>query len=211
MRATQVDHLLESQGIEQAVLVGHSIGGKVAMATALQHPERVERLLVLDIAPVSYEPSEPQWEAIDKVVAAMRSINLATVRSKRDADQLLSRSVQDAGLRAFVLLNLVRGGSGADGADGFRWRVNLPAIEASLPRLAAWDMAPGTEYGGNTLFVAGDKSRFLRSSHLPAIQEHFSRFSLSTIRSADHWIHADEPEALLLIATNFLAVPNASP
>ena len=96
-------------------------------------------------------------------------------------------------------------------SSSFAWRVNLPAIESSIPALTGWDLGNRGHFAGNTLFVAGGKSRFLRSSHLPAIQEHFSRFSLSTIRSADHWIHADEPEALLLIATNFLAVPNASP
>ena len=205
-RTWQVVQLLDSLGIDKAVMCGHSIGGKVAMATALLHSERVERLLVLDIAPVAYAPTEPQWEAVDKVVSAMRSVNLAAVRSKRDADLQLSRSVPDAGMRAFVLTNLVRGGSSA---DGFRWRVNLPAIETALPSLSRWDAAPGAMYGGNTLFVGGGKSRFLRSSHLPAIQEQFSRFSLQTIRSADHWIHADEPDALLLIAANFLSVPSA--
>jgi esterase len=193
------------------------------MATALLHPQRVERLLVLDMAPVTYDAAEPQWGAIGAVVQAMRTVRLPTIRGKRDADQLLSRVVSDPGLRSFVLMNLVRGrSSGASGAGaaggsegaGFRWRVNLPAIEAALPALGGWDLGGAGDdavYSGNTLFVGGGKSRFLRSSHLPAIQRHFTRFSLSTIRSADHWIHADEPEALLLITTRFMAVPAADP
>ena len=83
-------------------------------------------------------------------------------------------------------------------------QVNLPAIVDSLPSLAGWDLPVGPVYEGNTLFVGGGKSRFLRSTHLPAIQQHFSTFSLNTIRTAGHWIHADEPDALLLITENFL-------
>jgi esterase len=211
--ASDVAFLLEEQGIRRAVLCGHSIGGKVAMATALLYPSLVERLMVLDMAPVSYEPEEPQWDSILSVVKAMRTVRLDSISSKRDADAMLSRTVSDPGLRAFVLMNLVRTQDGR-----FRWRVNLDAIERSLPQLGAWDIE-GPEgcsvtgdsddtacYDGFTLFVGGGKSRFLRSSHLAEIEKQFSKFSLSTIRSASHWIHADEPEALMTIASNFLSV-----
>ena len=174
-------------------------------ATALLHPERVERLMVLDMAPVAYAPKEPQWEGIIQVVSAMRTVKLDVISSKRDADAMLARTVSDPSIRAFVLTNLVRTRTGS-----FKWRVNLDAIEAWLPRLADWDVeASKGSYGGNTLFVGGGKSRFLRSSHLPAISEQFTRFSLSTIRTADHWVHADEPEALLIIMESFLAAKAA--
>ena len=157
--------------------------------------------MVLDMAPVAYAPAEPQWDSIIQVVRAMRTIKLDVISSKRDADAMLARTVSDPGIRAFVLTNLARTRTGS-----FRWRVNLDAIEAWLPRLADWDVkASSGAYAGNTLFVGGGKSRFLRSSHLPAISEQFSRFSLSTIRTADHWVHADEPEALLIIMSSFLA------
>ena len=203
--AADVAQLLDEQGIEKAVLIGHSIGGKVAMATALLHGERVERLLVLDMAPVSYDPAEEQWAAIEGVVAAMKGLDLEAVKAKRDADlQLAQLGVASADLRAFVLTNLVRSVGTSERA--FRWRVNLDAIVANLPSLSSWDYAhTDHKYNGNTLFVAGGKSRFLRSSHLSAVGESFSRFTLSTIRNADHWIHASEPDALLVIASNFFA------
>ena len=175
------------------------------MALAMLHPQRVERLLVLDIAPVAYDVSEPQWAAVDSTVRAMGAVKLALVKGKRDADQQLQRAVPDPAVRAFVLTNLVRSAGGAS----FLWRVNLPAVADAMPALGGWDVSSDAVYGGNCLFVAGGKSRFLRSTHLPAIQEHFSRFSLQTIRSADHWIHADEPDALLVIATNFLKAKSA--
>ena len=200
--AADVVALLDAQGIERAVLFGHSIGGKVAMATALQHAERVERLLVMDIAPITYDPAEEQWAAIEDVVRAMRAVELDAVASKRDADrQLTTAGVGSADLRAFVLTNLVRSIGASENA--FRWRVNLDAITTHLGALGGWDV--DGQYDGNTLFIAGGKSRFLRSSHLPAIEQSFSRFSLQTIRTADHWIHASEPDALLVIASNFLA------
>merc|ERR1712032_691591 len=107
--------------------------------------------------------------------------------------------------------NLVRTPRG-----GFRWRVNLKAIEASLPSLCAWqvdgfDAEHGSaRFGGNTLFVAGGRSSFLRSSHLPAIERCFERFALQSVRNADHWIRASDEgaKALLLITSNFLRVPS---
>ena len=209
--AADVVHMLDEEGIDRAVLFGHSIGGKVAMATALLHRERVERLCVIDIAPTTYDESEEQWASVVSVVSAMRSVNLGICATKKDVDLQLARSVSDPSLRAFVLTNLLRTPTLA-GGNLFSWRVNLAAIESSLSVLAGWkvESADSSPYSGNTLFIAGGKSRFLRSSHLPAIQTNFERFSLSTIRSAAHWVHADEPEALLVIASNFLAAPAPS-
>ena len=200
-------HLLDRLQIKRAALFGHSIGGKVAMTTALLHRERVERLCVIDIAPTSYDSNFAQWSTIEAVIAAMRSVNLDVIDSKADAEQQLLRTIDDPMLRAFVLMNLQRNpGPNAS----FRWRVNLKAIENSLPQLGSWDVACNAEkYSGNTLFVAGGKSRFLTTRHLPAIEEQFSRFSLSTIRTAGHWVQAEEPDALLIIANNFLAVASS--
>lgn len=173
------------------------------MALALNEPERVERLVVLDMAPVAYSADDgSNWGEIGTVVSALQDLDLARVQTKRDADAALSRTVSDPGLRAFALMNLVRASGG-----GFRWRVNLEAIASSLPELAQWELTG--QYNGNTLFVGGGKSRYVRSSHLPTISGHFNRFSISTVRNAAHWIHADEPEALLLIVQSFLEAPSA--
>jgi len=211
--AADVVSLLDSEGIERAAIFGHSIGGKVAMATAMLHRERVERLCVIDIAPTLYDESEEQWGGVCSVIRAMRAINLDLISSKKDVDQQLARTVPDPALRAFVLTNLLRTPGTSGARNTFRWRVNLAAIESALPSLAGWELTEASgntaPYSGNTLFVAGGKSRFLRSTHLEAIQALFTRFSLSTIRNAAHWVHADEPEALLVIASNFLAAPSA--
>jgi esterase len=214
--AADVIGLLDRKGIDRAVLIGHSIGGKVAMATALLHCARVERLCVIDIAPTAYDGSEEQIAAISGVIKAMQSVRLSAVNSKKDADQQLSRTVPDRGLRAFVLTNLKRtvvSDSVGEAelplsSTSFIWRVNLPAIDNGFPALMGWDFGNRRQYAGNTLFVAGGKSRFLRSIHLPEIQGSFINFSLQTIRSASHWVHADEPEALVVMVSSFLQAPS---
>uniref|UniRef100_A0A7S4AZL5 AB hydrolase-1 domain-containing protein n=1 Tax=Chrysotila carterae TaxID=13221 RepID=A0A7S4AZL5_CHRCT len=203
--AADVLALLDKQGIKQAVLCGHSLGGKVAMALALARPERIERLIVLDIAPVSYDTHDGScWNEIHQVVRAMRSIDLERVRSKTDADAVLARTISDPGLRAFVLTNMLRDQNGR-----FRWRINLPVISQKLDELAGWEAPAAEPYGGNALFVSGGKSQYVRSLHLPAISELFRRFSVTTLRGAAHWVHADEPESLRLIVLKFLQAPSA--
>ena len=204
--ADDVRELLDRENIQRAVLCGHSLGGKVAMALALSDPDRVDRLVVLDIAPVVYEDGDgSSWGENVRLVNACTNIDVNVIKKKNDADRQLERVVSDPNIRAFMLMNLVRRTSG----EGFAWRLNLDGIHRSLDELAGWSACEDRLYGGNTLFVAGGKSRYLRSSHLPAISTLFSRFSVSTIRNAAHWIHADEPEALLLMVSNFLRVPQA--
>ena len=204
--AGDVRALLDAERIERAVLCGHSLGGKVAMALALSDPVRVERLIVLDMAPVAYELDDGSgWDESARLVDACARLDVGAVANKGDADRQLARVVGSPGLRNFMLMNLVRRSSGR----GFAWRINIGGTQRALPEIARWnadDAGVSEPYGGNTLFVAGGKSRYLRSSHLLSISQHFSRFSITTVRNADHWIHADEPEALLLIVSNFLAV-----
>ena len=133
----------------------------------------------------------------------MQAIDLEALQSKTAADQALARTVTDSATRAFILTNLVR----RSGGEGWRWRVNLAAIQTSLPELARWDedeWPAGARYEGNTLFIKGGQSKFLRSSHVDEITKSFGAFSITTLRTAAHWIHADEPEALQVVVSRFL-------
>ena len=141
-----------------------------------------------------------------KIINQLRKLDVQNIKKKSEADAILARHVQDAGLRAFVLMNLVR-----RSGEGFAWRINLEGIANSLDDLADWDFGDLPRYDGNTLFVTGGQSKYVRSSHLANIQEQFVHFSISKIRNANHWIHADEPEALLVITSNFLDVPSVAP
>ncbi len=191
--AGDVRALMDAQGIRQATVMGHSMGGKTAMTLALQCPERVARLVVVDIAP---RPSPGDHAPL---IAAMRSLHLAAPMRRADADRALAEHVADAALRSFLLQNLV-----ADG-EHLRWRINLDAIEASMPALLGFgDIAAGAVYPGPALFIRGDRSDYLQPSDLEAIHAIFPAARLATIADSGHWVHADKPHEFIETLLAFL-------
>jgi esterase len=181
-------------GLGRFALIGHSMGGKAAMAAALAHPAEVERLVVVDIAPVAYAPGHLGY------VRAMRALDLSAVRRRGDADAALADVVPGAAERAFLLQNLVFEAGGA------RWRINLAAIEQAMRELAGFPpQPPGAVYRGPALFVAGENSDFLLPAHEPAIKRLFPHARIARADNAGHWLHAEQPEAFLDLAAPFLA------
>ncbi|CAM9435357.1 unnamed protein product, partial [Hapterophycus canaliculatus] len=237
-------------GLSEAVLVGHSMGGKVAAMTALLHPQAVKGLVIMDIAPVSYSiapgmreaPSvfftisnvrrrlcsfrvdATNWGDTQRIIEAIHKMPLEGVNSRRDADQLLSKDILDPALRAFAVTNLDKDPA----TGGWAWRINIDAIQRSMGMLAQFDSgkrhreaiegrlvarAGDAEedelgsYGGDTLFVAGGNSRYVRSQHLKEIGRLFPKFVVSTIKGAGHWVHADNPQETLRMTKSFLDRP----
>jgi esterase len=187
--------LLE-RGVERTALLGHSMGGKVAMLAALLHPVEVERLLVVDIAPV---PNPPTLLAY---VRAMRGIDLRDLTRRSEADSLLAAAIPNQAERAFLLQNLVI----EEGKP--RWRLNLEAIEREFPQILGFpDLPDRVVYTGPTLFVAGANSTYLQPSDEPAIERLFPQARVSRIAGAGHWVHAEQPEAFLRVVEPFLSEP----
>lgn len=191
--AEAVAGFMEAQNIAAADIMGHSMGGKTAMTLALMHPNLVRRLIVVDIAPVPYHhSSQPE-------IDAMLALPLAQLGTRGDADQWLAAAIGDAGLRAFLLTNLGRG------PDGFEWRINLAGLKAQLADLHGFPIAPGARaYEGPTMFIAGGTSDYIRADHKPAMDGFFPRQRTSVIDGAGHWVHADDPAALLGAVREFL-------
>ncbi|KAJ8600554.1 hypothetical protein CTAYLR_007915 [Chrysophaeum taylorii] len=197
--ADDVVATLDALGIDEAAILGHSMGGKVAMMTAIKVPTRVERLCVFDMAPAKYSTADgSQWRATRQVVEAMAGLDIAQLPDRRAADAKLAHSVLDPNIRAFALSNLVASD------DGLYWKCNLDAIIASLDTLSSWDVPDGLHYPGPTLFLAGAKSRYIRSVHLPDIGSSFPNFALRTVANAGHWIHAEDPETTVEYTRDFL-------
>ena len=191
--AQDVLDLIEAEALEQPVLLGHSMGGKAAMVAALTDPDAIGALIVADIAPVSYDHSNEPY------VDAMRSIDLTTVKRRGDADAALAKVVPEPGLRGFLLHNLVLEG------EGPRWRLNLDVIGASIPSLTGFpDPVAGAAYPGPSLFVAGEKSDYVRSDHHVVIRDLFPAASIQSIPGAGHWLHAEKPAEFLDLVTDFL-------
>jgi esterase len=192
--ADDVGAFIEGRGLGAATLIGHSLGGKVAMRLALTRPELVQRLVVVDVAPVAYA------DAFGPVVAAMRRVDLAAVQRRVDADLQLQAAVPDAVLRSFLLQNLVKTDA------GFVWRVNLEALAANMDELVGFPPpVPGAAYLGPTLFIAGGRSRYIQPEHRPLIERLFPKAEHVVIADAGHWPHAERPAEFLVHLRRFLA------
>lgn len=188
--AEDVRQTMAAHGVDSAALLGHSLGGKTAMELALAHPELVNRLIVLDIAPVTYT------SGTEAELAAMQGLDLTAIGSRRDADEALSAHIEDAGVRQFLLKNLVR----AD--DGFAWRIPLDTIAAQYPNLAAAPSAPGP-YDGPALFIRGRHSTRVTDDSESAIRERFPNAHIETVE-AGHWVHIEAHEATSALVRAFL-------
>ncbi|CBN78297.1 conserved unknown protein [Ectocarpus siliculosus] len=224
--ANDVLGFLADKGLSEAVLIGHSMGGKAAAMTALLHPQVVKGLVVMDIAPVSYSMVDAtNWGETQKIIEAIHKMPLEGVTSRRDADELLAKDIVDPALRAFAVTNLDKDPA----SGGWAWRINIDAIQRSMGVLAQFDSGKRHQeeidgrlkgggrgdgdadelgaYKGDALFVAGGNSRYIRSQHLKEIGKLFPRFVVSTIKGAGHWVHADNPTETLRLAKSFLDRP----
>jgi len=182
-----------ARGHRRYALIGHSMGGKVAMAAALADADAVERLVVVDIAPVAYPVPYRAY------ARAMRELDLSTITRRGEADAQLAAAIPDRGERAFLLQSLVLG----DGAP--RWQLNLAAIEAALPALAGFPATPSNAvYDGPAIFVGGGKSAYLRPEHEPAMRARFPQATLVRIDGAGHWVHVERPDEFLASVAGFL-------
>jgi esterase len=185
---------LRARGIDHAALLGHSMGGKVAMLAALLHPAEVDRLVVVDIAPA------PNPLTLLAYVRAMRAVDLDGITRRSEADARLTRAIPDGAERAFLLQNLIIDGGKA------RWRLNLEAIEREFPQILDFpDLPAGTAYQGPTLFVAGGRSNYIQTEHEPVIRRLFPQARIARLEGAGHWVHAERPQAFLETVAPFLS------
>lgn len=190
--AEDLSEFMEQNWIHKAHVLGHSMGGKVAMELALTYPDLVDKLVVVDIAPRPYAPGH------DDVFAALFAVDLQKLESRQEAEAILEKHIDEWGVRQFLLKNLSRTKEG-----GFEWKMNLPVIYRDYARI----LEPPTEnepFEGPTLFIRGAESRYVKDEDVLRIQELFPRSTLSTVPGAGHWLHADQPEILKNMVIDFL-------
>jgi pimeloyl-ACP methyl ester carboxylesterase len=183
---------------DAVALVGHSLGGKVAMLLALRHPELVARLCVVDVSPVRYDNSSE----FAGYIRAMQGLDLASVQRRGDADEALHEAVPNDTVRAFLLQNLRREGG------SWRWQLNLEVLGEQLLELADWpeDRLTGVPpYDGPVLWLAGARSDYVREGYAPAMERWFPRTRRVTIKNAGHWLHSEQPEVFVEVLRRFLA------
>lgn len=193
--AEQVAALLAD---EPAALVGHSMGGKIAMIVALLHPDLVERLVVVDVAPVAYAAHSD----FRTFVTAMRAIDLAGLTGRDDADAQLTDAVPDPVVRGFLLQNLRREG------QVWRWQLNLEVLGDDLDTIRDWpsdELADAPPYAGPVLWMGGDRSDYVDDDHAPAMGRLFLRVRRVTVKGAGHWVHSEQPAITVGLLKRFLA------
>jgi esterase len=189
--AADVLQTLDGLAALPATLLGHSMGGKVAMKAALTQPDAVARLIVADIAPVAYPPHHRA------IAEAMAALPLSPGMTRAQAGSALSEAVPDAAMRAFLLQNLELGAAPA-------WRIGLTEIIAALPVIEGWQTPADARYGGSTIFMAGAASDYIRAEHRPAIRALFPNARFVTLKNAGHWLHAENPSGFVAVVEAFL-------
>lgn len=188
------DLLIESGAGKQPVtLIGHSMGGKVAMQLALDYPGLLERLVVIDIAPMESETTR----GYHAYTQALMALDLSQITDRASADAALSARVPDPSIRAFLLQNLHRDG------DSWRWLPNLGLLDRSIDQIAGWG-AQDSSWDGPVLWLAGADSDYVGRHQVPIMTLLFPVAELVTIPDAGHWVHAAQPQATADAIRRFL-------
>ena len=195
--AEEIDVRLGSAA--ELVLVGHSMGGKVAMLTSLEHPALVSGLAVIDIAPGHSD----QVSTFSSLIAAMRNLDLDTLESRADADRRLRAAVPDDSVRSFLLQNLRR-------KHGWHWQPNLAMLGNALPEIGDWPQVTAPPYPGPVLWLTGELSGYCHDEDLPEMTRLFPAVHRVVVPGAGHWVHADAPEATIAALLDLLVEVDAA-
>ncbi|GAB0117350.1 alpha/beta fold hydrolase [Acidisoma sp. 7E03] len=190
--AEDVAETLASLDVPHCRLLGHSMGGKVAMALALTRPDLVERVVVADIAPRRYVHGNAD------LAAAMLALDITPGMTRAEASAALAPRIPDAMIRSFLMLNLRLGPAQPNG-----WRIGLPELAGGMALIEDWPPLPG-QYQGPALFISGGRSHYVPEDARPEIRALFPAARFAVLPEAGHWLHVDDPAGFLGTVTPFL-------
>lgn len=191
LMAADIAEVLVELGIDKVDLLGHSIGGKVAMQFAIDYPLRLNKLIIVDIAPRSYPDSHSQ------IFKNLMAVNLAQFSQRNEVDKALVTMIPEQAVRSFLLMNL----TAQDGQ--LAWRINLNHLFCNYPALLQ-AVTPTAPIVHPTLFISGGDSDYIGTEDRQQIRQWFSKVQLLRIANAGHWVHADQPEAFCQTVERFL-------
>jgi esterase len=190
--ANDLVNFIESEHVDNPIIIGHSMGGKVAMKFAVNFPQLFEKLIVVDIAPRAYPPHHQQ------ILKGLQSIDLKSLRSRKDADDQLSEYIPDLGVRQFLLKNLTR-----DSENNFKWKINLPVIAEKIENIGE-GLEDRMASDKPTLFIRGENSDYISNDDSISIISFFPNSEIKTVKNAGHWVHAENPEELIRLVEEFI-------
>ena len=189
--ADDVIAYMDTHNISQANVLGHSLGGKVAMQMALDNPERVNKLIVADIAPVAYQGDH------NEVFYGLNAVDLGALSSRGQAKDMLAEHIKDESVCSFILTNLYRNEQGK-----YEWLLNVPALYKNYDKLRA-AVDGGKGFNNPVLFIKGELSKYIQEQHQPTIKRLFPNASLKVLQGTGHWLHAEKPSAFNRLVDKF--------
>jgi pimeloyl-ACP methyl ester carboxylesterase len=190
--ATDILEYCDANNLSNVDLIGHSMGGKVAMQFAVTYPEMLNKLIVADIAPKYYAPHH------DQIMAALNAVDFSRRPSRNDIDEIMKPFVPDMGTRQFLMKNVYHRSPGQ-----LAFRFNLEVFNDHMDIIGK-PLETGKVFSGPVMFIRGAKSHYVHKDDMQLIREHFPAAKLATVPNAGHWLHADNPDDFLNITLNFL-------
>ncbi|EAL68380.1 hypothetical protein DDB_G0278415 [Dictyostelium discoideum AX4] len=207
LMSDDLNQLINKQSIEDLCIIGHSMGGRVAMLYSLLNPTKVKKLIVVDISPSELK-SNTILEFKD-YLERMKSMDLSKISNRRQAEDWLEPAVPDKGVRLFLLTNLILGDNGK-----YFWRMNIDGLLKNIESVSSFpseseiqslkNSTSPVQYTNDTLFISGGKSKFIQDRDLPKIKQFFPNYKLEVVPHVGHWIHAEDPIKFVNIASNFI-------
>ena len=191
--AEDLDALINHLELQSYSIIGHSMGGKIAMLYALRYRHNISKLVVADIAPVNYQHSHTES------IAPILSVELDQVSSRAQVDKALSSDISDPMLRGFLLQNLGREG------DNWYWKVNWLAIGQQMTSLVEFPLSVDDSSNVPALFVRGENSDYIDDYGITAINQTFGNVRIETMNDAGHWLHVEQPRRFVSLVLDFLA------
>ena len=195
--AEDVVRFFDGNELENVILLGHSMGGKTAMQLALQFPDRIAALIVVDIAPVCYDHQQKQL----KLIEAMQGLHLAAEMSRSDIEKKLALKMPEKRLLSFLMTNLYR-------QNGqFQWRIGLEQIAAGMPYLLNYPEV-NSVFEGPVQFIGGENSAYLKFEYHALIRKKFPESRITMLKNCGHWLHIEQPAAFQKTVNEFLRYNN---
>lgn len=188
-----LEEFIKEHKLEKPIVLGHSMGGKVAMNFAIKDPDRTGKLIVVDIMPKSYPLHH------DHILGGMKSLDLAKLQSRGEADEILSKRIPQVDERQFIMKNLARSGQ-----KGFEWKLNLNSLDANIGRMGEALQYEG-KYEGPTLFVRGDRSGYYKPGDEKEVARYFPNVKW-VVMETGHWVQAEKPQEFAEIVLSWLSI-----
>lgn len=194
--ADSVAELLGKRKRGPVTLVGHSMGGKVAMLVGLLHPEMIDKLVIVDVPP-AHTAGASEFRHL---LASLAEVDLGTITSRADADEQLKDLIPNRRTRGFLLQNL------RQTAQGWGWQANLDLLRRELPNISAWpgNVVAGRTFGGPVMSVVGSESEYVRPEHYDLMRAIFPRMFQVSIKGAGHWVHSEKSKEFVSALNTFL-------